>query len=73
MIESFKKNEAVSPHTITSTSECAIITSNCNDYQTQNNQIVRIEGKDNKGNVVFSIDGGNITISVKNNYLGYYL
>ena len=72
MIESFEKNEAVSPHTITSTAGCTTITSNCNDYQNRINQIVRIEAKDNRGNVVFSIDGGDITISVEKERLGYH-
>ena len=72
MVESFEKNEAVSPRTITSTAGCRTITSNCNDYQNRINQIVRIEAKDNRGNVVFSIDGGDITISVENNHLGYH-
>ena len=66
MIETFEKNEAVSPRTMIS---------NCSDYQNRIpviNQIVRIEAKDNRGNVVFSIDGGNITISVEKEQLGYY-
>ena len=72
MIESFEKNEAVSPCTITSTTGCRTVISNCNDYQTRINQIVRIEAKDDRGNVVFSIDGGNITISVEREQLGYH-
>jgi hypothetical protein len=71
MIETFEKNEAVSLHTITSTG-CKTVISNCNDYQTRINQIVRIEAKDSRGNVVFSIDGGDITISVENNRLEYH-
>ena len=72
MIESFEKNEVKSPHTITSTAGCRTMISNCNDYQNCINQIVRIEAKDSRGNVVFSIDGGDITISVENNRLGYH-
>lgn len=66
MIENFEKNKAVLPRTMIS---------NCSDYQNRIpviNQIVRIEAKDNRGNVVFSVDGGDITISVENNHLGYH-
>lgn len=68
MIQTFEKNEAISPHTITSTAGCTTITST---YPVIN-QIVRIEAKDDRGNVVFSIDGGDITISVEREQLGYH-
>ena len=74
MIESFEKKEAVSPHTITSTG-CRAIVSNCNDYQARIpaiDQIVRIEVKDSEGNVILSVDGGNVTISVEREQLGYH-
>lgn len=69
MIESFEKEKNYSekkamPRTITT---------NCNDYQPCIRQIVRIEAKDDRGNVIFSIDGGDITISVENNNnMGYH-
>lgn len=69
MIETFEKNETASPP------ECRTMISNCSDYQNRIpviNQIVRIEAKDNRGNVIFSIDGGDITISVEREQLGYY-
>ena len=71
MIESFEKNNAESPQ-LTTNGKCRTITTNCNNYQNRINQIVRIEAKDDRGNVVFSIDGGDITISVENNRLGYH-
>lgn len=55
MIQTFEKNEAVSPHTITSTG-CRTMISNCPVI----NRIVRIEAKDDRGNVVFSIEGKDI-------------
>ena len=66
MIETFEKNEAASPHTTITSSDY---------YQNRIpviNQIVRIEAKDNRGNVVFSIDGRDITISVEREQLGYH-
>lgn len=72
MIESFEKNEVASPRIITNTDGCQTITTNCNNYQPRINQIVRIEAKDDRGNVVFSIDGGDITISVERERLGYH-
>lgn len=71
MIESFEKNEAVSPHTITSTAGCRTVISNCNDYPIIN-QIVKIEAKDNRGNVIFSIEGNDIKISVEREELEYH-
>ena len=68
MIQTFEKNEAVSPHTITSTAGCATITST---YPVIN-QIVRIEAKDNRGNVIFSIEGKDIRISVEREELEYH-
>lgn len=49
--------------------------SNCNDYQNYIpviNQIVRIEAKDSRGNVVFSIEGKDIRISVEREELEYH-
>lgn len=66
MIETFEKNKVASPRTMIS---------NCSDYQNRIpviNQIVRIEAIDNRGDVVFSIDGENITISVEREQLGYH-
>jgi hypothetical protein len=70
MIQTFEKNEAVSPHTITSTG-CRAVISNCNDYPVIN-QIVRIEARDNRGNVIFSIEGKDIRISVEREELDYH-
>lgn len=69
MIESFEKDEeAVSPCI-----GCKTEISNCNDYQNYCiNQIVRIEAKDNRGNIVFSINGGDITIPIEKERLGYH-
>lgn len=68
MIQTFEKNEAVSPHTITSTAGCTTITST---YPVIN-QIVKIEAKDSRGNVIFSIEGNDIKISVEREELGYH-
>lgn len=68
MIQTFEKNEAVLPHTITSTAGCTTITST---YPVIN-QIVKIEAKDNRGNVIFSIEGNDIKISVEREELDYH-
>jgi hypothetical protein len=70
MIQTFEKNEAISPHTITNTG-CRAVISNCNDYPVIN-QIVRIEARDNRGNVIFSIEGKDIRISVEREELDYH-
>ena len=73
MIETFEKEKNdLMPRTITSVDGCQTITTNCNTYQPRINQIVKIEAKDDKGNVVFSIEGGDITISIEKERLGYH-
>ena len=73
MIETFEKEKNdLMPRIVTNADGCQTITTNCNTYHQRISQIVRIEAKDNRGNVVFSIDGGDITISIEKEQLGYH-